>query len=149
MAGSSYNKSEGHSAGMITGINVTPLVDITLVLLIVFMVTAKFIIMPALPIDLPEASQSQEIQSLFAVTLPHNGVTLLNGEAAETDAIVLARARAALLEKPATRAIISADGDVPHRRVIHILDILKQAGMEHIAFGTAPFENENTSRKKP
>ena len=54
--------------GMITGINVTPLVDITLVLLIIFIVTAKIALTPAVPMDLPHATQSEAVQTVFSVT---------------------------------------------------------------------------------
>lgn len=52
----------GNGDGMITGINVTPLVDITLVLLIIFIVTAKILVTPAVPLDLPQAARSEEVQ---------------------------------------------------------------------------------------
>ena len=55
--------------GIIAGINVTPLVDITLVLLIIFIVTAKMVVSSAVPMDLPQASEGQEIQVVFSVTL--------------------------------------------------------------------------------
>ena len=52
------------------GINVTPLVDITLVLLIIFIVTAKIIVTPAVPLDLPRAAHSEEVQVVFSVIVP-------------------------------------------------------------------------------
>ena len=54
---------------IISAINVTPLVDITLVLLIIFMVTAKIIVSQSLPMDLPKAAQGQEVQQIFGVDL--------------------------------------------------------------------------------
>lgn len=56
------------TGGIIEGINVTPLVDITLVLLMIFMVTAKIAIAPAVPVDLSTASKSDEVQTIFSVT---------------------------------------------------------------------------------
>jgi len=58
--------------GIITGINVTPLVDIALVLLIIFLVTAKMIVTPAVPLDLPRASRTQDVQVVFSLSLPAN-----------------------------------------------------------------------------
>ena len=81
MASTSQNAN-----GIIAGINVTPMVDITLVLLIIFIVTAKIIVTPAVPLDLPRASQSEEIQVVFSVIVPANGPILVNGEPATTDA---------------------------------------------------------------
>ena len=122
----------------ITGINVTPLVDITLVLLIIFIVTAKIIVTPAVPLDLPHATQSEELQVVFSVIVPVSGPTLVNGEPAATDDAVRSLAREAFSKDPATRAVINADGAVPHRRVIELLDALKSAGIAHVAFGALP-----------
>ena len=49
----------GSSRGIISGINVTPLVDVTLVLLVIFIVTAKIVVTPAIPMDLPPAATSE------------------------------------------------------------------------------------------
>ena len=75
MAGSSPQ-----NGAPIVGINVTPLVDIVLVLLIIFIVTAKIMVAPAVPLDLPKASHSEELQVVFSVVLPARGGILVNGE---------------------------------------------------------------------
>ena len=59
--------------GIIEGINVTPLVDIMLVLLVIFMVTTKLVDSPALPLDLPQASQSEQVQTVLAISITANG----------------------------------------------------------------------------
>ncbi len=122
--------------GLIEGINVTPLVDIVLVLLIIFIVTAKMVVQPAVPLDLPEAKGGEELQTIFAVTLPKDGSVLVDGEKV-ADADLLGHAKAALAKEPELRAVIQADGDVPHRRVIGVLDRLKEAGIVRVAFGTS------------
>ncbi len=122
--------------GIIEGINVTPLVDITLVLLIIFIVTAKMVVQPAVPLDLPQAKQGEELQTIFAVTLAKDGTLLVDGEPA-ADGTLLDRAKAAIAATPELRAVIQADGDVPHRRVIGVLDRLKEAGIVRVAFGTS------------
>ena len=76
----------------ITGINVTPLVDITLVLLIIFMVTAKIIVSQSLPLDLPKASQGTDIQVVFSVTMGADGSTQVDGKAVANDDAILALA---------------------------------------------------------
>jgi biopolymer transport protein TolR len=126
--------------GLIVAINVTPLVDITLVLLVVFMVTAKMIVTPAVPLELPRASQSEELQVVFSVILPTSGPTLVNGEPAANDDQLSRLAADALLKTPGLRAVINADGSVAHRRVIHTLDLIKSAGITRIAFGALPPE---------
>ena len=124
--------------GMIVGINVTPLVDITLVLLIIFIVTAKIVVTPALPLDLPKASEGQEIQQIFSVLLPKNGGIYVDGTPVADKSVLEERARKTLTNNPELRAVIQADGDTPHREVIAVLDTLKRAGLTRIAFGALP-----------
>jgi biopolymer transport protein TolR len=121
--------------GLIVGINVTPMVDIMLVLLIIFIVTAKIIVTPAVPMDLPEASQTEQVQVVLSVVVPERGVTLVNGEPASSPAELTRLAAAARARDPELRAVIHADGGVPHRRVLQTLDALKQGGLVRVAFG--------------
>jgi biopolymer transport protein ExbD len=137
MAASSQNGN-----AMITGINVTPLVDITLVLLIIFIVTAKIIVAPALPLDLPKAATSEEVQVVFSVIIAQNGVTLVNGAPASSDETLLELAKQAAVRDPDLRAVINADGAVPHRKVMRALDLLKSAGITRVAFGALPEETK-------
>jgi biopolymer transport protein TolR len=133
---------QSNDAGVITGINVTPLVDITLVLLIIFIVTAKIVVAPAVPVDLPQSSQSEETQVIFSVIVPAAGATLVNGEPAPEDTSLLRLAEQAVDRDKDVRAVISADGAVPHRRIIHTLDLLKRAGISRVAFGAVPVDGE-------
>jgi biopolymer transport protein ExbD len=110
------------------------------VLLIVFIVTAKMIVTPAVPLDLPRASQTRELQVVFSVILPTSGPTLVNGEPAADDQLLTSLAQAAFRKAPDVRAVITADGSVPHRRVIHTLDLIKTAGITRVAFGALPPE---------
>ena len=122
---------------MISGINVTPLVDITLVLLIIFMVTAKLVIAPAtaLPLELPKAATGEATQVIFSIGLLPTDGTTVNGETVPSDDAILPLARAELAAHPDVNAVIQADGHVYHERVIHVMDLLSQADITHIAFG--------------
>jgi biopolymer transport protein TolR len=131
----------GNDSGIISGINVTPLVDITLVLLIVFIVTAKIIVTPAVPLDLPPAAKTEEVQVVLSVIVPERGPTLVNGEPVGEGSALQARAQEALARDADLRAVVQADGAVPHRRVIAVLDALKSAGVTRIAFGAAPLDH--------
>lgn len=122
----------------ITGINATPLVDITLVLLIIFMVTAKLVMSHAVPMDLPKAASGGEVQDVFGVNLPAAGPTQVDGAAIDGDAEPLRLARAARAKNAQLRAVVRADGSVPLERVMHALDILRQADVARIAFAVAP-----------
>jgi biopolymer transport protein ExbD len=132
--GSTYESDEG-----ITGINVTPLVDITLVLLIIFMVTTKIVLNQTVPLDLPKASQgTSDVQVVFSIILAADGRALVDSKPIQNDDAILQLARDALTQHPDLRAVIKADAAVTHGRVIHVLDLLKQAHVSKIAFGVTP-----------
>ncbi len=128
--------------GLISAINVTPLVDITLVLLIVFMVTAKIIVSTSLPLDLPKAAKGETVQVVFGLELHANGDIKVDGRKLSSDTAVLALARKSLAKNKDMRAVIRADKTVQHGRIIRILDLLKQAGVTKIAFGVTPIAAE-------
>ncbi|MDI3288247.1 biopolymer transporter ExbD [Polyangium sp. 15x6] len=130
--------SSSNEDNMVEGINVTPLVDITLVLLIIFMVTAKIIVSQAVPLDLPKASPGQEVQMVFSVELRANGDMVIDGKKLPNDEAALPLAKEAQAKTPDLRAVIRAEQTVQHGRVIHALDVLKRAGITKIAFGVTP-----------
>jgi biopolymer transport protein ExbD len=134
MAGFSSNRPNAS----ITGINVTPLVDITLVLLIIFMVTAKLVMSRAMPMDLPKAATGSEVQQIFTVLLRADGSTQVDGIASPADRDLYSRAKAALAGHPELRAVVQADGVVAHSRVMQALDVLRQAGLTRVAFAVQP-----------
>ena len=135
MAGGSMNEvDEG-----ITGINVTPLVDITLVLLIIFMVTTKIVLNQTVPLDLPKAATgTSDVQIVFSIVLVADGRSMVDGKWIPSDDAILQLARDAQSQHPDLRAVIKADSAVTHGRVIHVLDLLKQARVSKIAFGVTP-----------
>jgi len=124
------------SSSMINGINVTPLVDIMLVLLIIFMVTAKLVVAPAtaLGVQLPKAASGDAVQVIFSVQLTRQGGSFVDGHAVANDDAIQIQAEQQLAEHPDLRAVIQADGEVAHRRVIHVMDLLSQAHITNIAF---------------
>ena len=127
--------------GIIAGINVTPLVDVSLVLLIIFIVTAKLVVTPAIPLELPRAASTEEVQVVLSVAVPTDGPTLLNGKPVTSDAAFVALARDALAGHRDLRVVISADTDAHHGRVIHVLDLLEHAGIARIAFAALPADS--------
>jgi biopolymer transport protein ExbD len=129
--------------GAITGINVTPLVDITLVLLIIFMVTAKLIVnKDALTVDLPKASTGSEVQDILSIVLAPGEITQINGVAVLSDDALLVQAKASFAKDKEVRAVLKADGTVPHARVMAVLDLLRRAGISKVAFGVVPDKKE-------
>jgi biopolymer transport protein ExbD len=124
--------------GMIAGINVTPFVDIALVLLIIFMVTAKYIVsQPSIPVDLPRASTptQQPITSTVQVSVEASGRISV-----EARPVTEAQLRAVMEERhranPEVRAVIAADRTVPHGRVVQVIDIIRLAGISKFAIQT-------------
>ena len=134
MAASSQNDDDG----LISGINVTPLVDVVLVLLIIFMVTARIIHSQGMPMDLPKAASGESVQTVFSVELSADGRTMVDSEQVADDEAISGLARAARAKNDDLRAVIRADTKVEHGRVIHVLDLLKRAGIAKIAFAVTP-----------
>jgi biopolymer transport protein ExbD len=130
----------GASEGMpgeetIVGINVTPLVDITLVLLIVFMVTAKLIVSQAIPFDLPKAATGGATQVVFTVSVDPGGRVSADGQEVRDDEALRRAAGDALQRDRDIRTVVQASSSVAHGSVIHVLDELRKAGVRRIAFG--------------
>ncbi|MGO9836931.1 MAG: ExbD/TolR family protein [Polyangiaceae bacterium] len=135
MAGGSAQEADD----AITGINVTPLVDITLVLLIIFMVTTKIVLNQTVPLDLPKAATgTSDVQVVFSIILAADGRVMVDSKSVPNDDAILQLARDAQTQHPDLRAVIKADSAVTHGRVIHVLDLLKQAHVNKIAFGVTP-----------
>jgi biopolymer transport protein ExbD len=132
--------SVSHDDEVISAINVTPLVDITLVLLIVFMVTAKIIVAQGMPMDLPKAASGETVQTIFSVELSADGHTRVDSKAVASDEALSPLARVAHNKNKDIRAVIRADNKVEHGRVIHVLDLLKREGVSKIAFAVQPLQ---------
>jgi biopolymer transport protein TolR len=124
--------------GIIAEINVTPLVDIMLVLLIIFMLTAHLIAKQAIEVELPRASQSTTLTpTTLAVTLTHDGSLYLNDKRVTPDQL-RAEVRAAVAKDPKTQAIIAGDKAVTHGRVVWVLDTIKSVGITSFAIQIDP-----------
>ena len=124
--------------GLITDINVTPLVDIMLVLLIIFMLTAHLIAKQAIEVQLPKAANATAVPATtLAVTLTREGRMYLNG-VETTPAALRATVQAAVAKDPKTQTIISGDKDVSHGRVVWVLDLVKSLGVTSFAIQIDP-----------
>jgi len=117
----------------ITGINVTPLVDITLVLLIIFMVTASYIVKETIEVELPRAAHGGEtVQKTFALLVTRDGKSFLNGVPVD-DGGLISEVQKARTAGEDVQAIIGADKNATHGAVTHLLDVLKGAGVTKFA----------------
>lgn len=118
----------------INGINVTPLVDITLVLLIVFMVTAKLIAGQGIPLDLPKAATAGTTQTMLSIAIDGGGKVRANGELLASDEALKNRAKQALRDNPELRTVIAASSATSHGDVMRVVDTVREAGIAKIAF---------------
>lgn len=114
-------------------INIVPLVDVILVVLIIFMVTAPMIMKPSINVNLPKAGAGDATApSKLNILISSDGKLTLDGKAADEQQ-VQAAATEESKKNPDIQAIISADKDVPHGRVVSVLDIVKAAGVKKFA----------------
>ena len=122
----------------ISGINVTPLVDIMLVLLIIFMVTASYIVKPSIEVDLPKAASGGEtLDTTLSLVLAKDGSLFLNGEATTRDAIA-ARCKDVAARDPKAQAIIAADNAALHGQVVSLIDLIRVNGVLKFAINIKP-----------
>ena len=117
----------------IAEINVVPLVDIVLVILIIFMVSAPIFIKPSINVNLPQAASGTENKpSTINVTINASGKLDLNGATITKEALA-EKVGAEVAKNPEVSAVISADKTVPHGTVIEILDSLQLKGIKKFA----------------
>ncbi len=137
MAGGASADSEDD--GVISGINVTPLVDIMLCLLVIFMVTTSYVVADSLKLDLPEAStggstEPSTVMIAYAID-EDNGDRLLylNGEKSDENLLRTHIQDVIRSGKKDIQAVIAADKKVSHGEVIHLIDLVKQEGIVKFA----------------
>ncbi len=121
------------SDDQISEINVIPLVDIILVVLIIFMVTAPMIMKPSINVNLPKAASGDKTTpSELTITISPSGEFYVNGSVSNDDDL-RKRATEAYGKNVDVQAIISADRDVSHGRVVGVMDIVKSVGVKKFA----------------
>ncbi len=117
----------------IASINVTPFVDIILVVLIIFMVTTPIILKPSINVNLPKAaSGEQSSPSLLNISIAADGSVSFNGAPSDDTALATA-VKDMAMKNPEVQAVIAADKDVPHGKVIGVIDIVKSNGVTKFA----------------
>lgn len=119
---------------LIVGINVTPLVDIVLVLLVILMVTASYVASQSIPLELPRAATGEAAPQLLAVTIDQHGAISL--DAAPVDERAL-REHVRRMQRQAggaaLTAAIAADGRARHAQVVRVVDVLRQERVTRFA----------------
>ena len=123
-------------------INVTPFVDVMLVLLIVFMVTAPLLTV-GVPVDLPKtkASQISDDQTPMVISIKKDGQLALQNRDIGNDELI-PRLEAVARVKPETRIFVRGDKDVPYGEVMAVMGMVQEAGFSRVALITKlPEEN--------
>jgi biopolymer transport protein TolR len=136
-SGVDFDDDEG-----ITGINVTPLVDIMLVLLIIFMVASNYIVQEAIEVNLPKAATGEEVNKenkTIALILKEDGRLFLDGKLSNEEEVA-ARSKALSKEREA-QAMIAADRGTSHGAVVRLIDLIRGNGLTSFAINIDP-END-------
>lgn len=126
---------------LITAINVTPLVDIVLVLLIVLMVTSSYLVNKSINVELPKAATGETATPNLSISIDVENKLYLDGTVITQDELQK-RIRAAYAADPEVKAIISADGRVQHMQVVTIIDTLRREKVTKFAINTSPIEKK-------
>jgi biopolymer transport protein ExbD len=121
------------SSGPIVGINVTPMVDVVLVLLVIMMVSATYIVQQSLKVQLPKTATSDEAASSpAAVTITRDGA-LLFGDKPVDESELRTRLRAAVQANADVNLVVTADEHAFHGSVVHVIDLAKVEGITKFA----------------
>ena len=119
-------------------INMTPLIDVMLVLLVIFMITAP-LMASSLKLDLPrtEGAQPNDAPQFISVALDAQG-KLYFGEDVVDPAAFATRVADAARKNPRTEVQLRADQGVPYGRVAEVIGVVQKAGLSRIGFVTEP-----------
>lgn len=126
---------------LISAINVTPLVDIVLVLLIVLMVTSNYLVNKSINVELPKASTGEATTPTLSISLDVAGKLYLDGQGID-EANLQQRIHAAYAADKDVKAVISADGRVTHAQVVSVIDLLRREKVTKFAINTSPMETK-------
>jgi len=136
-------------AGIFAEVNITPLTDVVLVLLIIFMVASSAMVEAArrgqLEVNLPEAGSGSETgtdQNVRVLSILADGRMVFD-ETVMDDEELLAALRAAHAKSAAASIIIEADGEIAHRRVVHVMEAVRRAGFANVSIAVSEGEKED------
>lgn len=126
----------GDDDGEITGINVTPLVDVMLVLLIVFMVTSTYIVQQSIQVQLPKADTGENTAKTknLAFVMDKTGHLFMDGKATTVEQLP-AQIQAIRNENPnmQLQALVAADKETQHGFVVQLIDAVRKQGITDLA----------------
>jgi biopolymer transport protein ExbD len=126
----------------ITNINVTPFVDILLVLLVVFMVTAKLIVARGVEIDKPKAATGGAVESTLRVTVTKEGDLYINKDKFTDDTAAIAKLKELTAGVAKPKALINGSRSGAYGNVMRAIDVVQQAGIKGIALENMPLDDK-------
>lgn len=138
MAGSNLYQDEEASA--ITEINVTPFVDVALVLLVIFMVTAKLIVARGVEVEKPKSSVGTDLPGTVIITVDKGGLVYIKGEPFPDRGAAKAKLGELARENPEAKAIIVGDTKAAYGAIFLAIELAKSAGIQSIALADDPLE---------
>jgi len=120
-------------------VDITPLVDVVFLMLIFFMVSTSFKMASALKLELPTSQSREQIQELeeIVVSIQPDGQLYVQNEAV-ADSELRRRILNATKGDPNKRIVLRADANAKHKRVVLVLDVMRDLGMGKVAISTVP-----------
>jgi biopolymer transport protein ExbD len=131
-------RKRGRGSAPMAEINIIPLVDVVLVLLIIFMATTAFVKESGLDMKLPAAKSTEIVPQEdldITVALTRDDKIVVEGKEVSEANLQVLMAQHAKTNKE-TRVVIKGDESIEYKRVIRVMDIAKQAGLPKVALGT-------------
>ena len=131
--------------------NMIPLIDISLTLLIIMMITTTFVKQPGFALKLPDAATRQgkpETQKDIVIEISQAGQYLMDGKSPSDDEM-LRLLKAAQRRNANVRVLVKGDKGVAYGRVSHAMDIISQANIQHINLPTEPKRTEDAPPPAP
>jgi biopolymer transport protein ExbD len=136
MAGGSLYQDDDGAA--ITEINVTPFVDVALVLLVIFMVTARLIVARGIEVDKPKSSVGQDVPGTVIVTVDKAGAIYVKGVPYPDRVAAKATLTELVKRDPNAKAIIVGDAGASYGAIYGAIELTKSAGIETISLANDP-----------
>ncbi|HYK88523.1 MAG TPA: biopolymer transporter ExbD [Acidobacteriota bacterium] len=133
-----FTTQQGRTATSLSEINVTPLVDVMLVLLIIFMVTAP-ILQTGIDVQLPETKSVQDVnpQERIVISISREGLLYYGSQ--EINLFVLGDHLKKDVKGPKEPIFLRADKDVKWNSIVSVIDVIRGAGFSEIKLVTKPF----------
>lgn len=117
----------------IKNINITPMVDVMLVLLVIFMVTANFLKKESVNINLPKVDAADpNIKESTQVAMTKDGKLLLDGKESDSESLHNVLVSQSKM-RPNMRVTLSADENLPYGQIAKIMGVIRKAGVTRIA----------------